>query len=153
MELLRITVGDLLDEVASKFPDNEALIDIPKGKRFSYKEFLKVVNQISKGFLTLGLKKGDHLALWGPNRWEWIITQFAMAKIGVVLISVDTNYQLRELEYLLRQSDSKSLVMTEGLKRSEYLSIIHQLLPEIDDAIPGQLNVSALPELKNLIMI
>jgi len=153
MDLLRITLSDLLDEVASKFPDNEALIDIPKGKRFSYKEFLKVVNQMSKGFLKLGMKKGEHLALWGPNRWEWIITQFAMAKIGVVLISVDTNYQLRELEYLLRQSDSRSLVMTEGLKGSEYLEIIHQLSPEIDDAIPGKLNVSALPELKNLIMI
>ena len=153
MDLLKTTIGDLLDEVASKFPENEAFVDISKEVRFSYVEFLELVNRLAKGFIKLGLKKGDHLALWSPNRWEWIITQFAMAKIGVVLISVDINYQLRELEYLLRQSDSKSLVMAEGLKGSEYVEIIRQLCPETSYSTPGQLNSSTLPELKNLILI
>jgi len=97
MELLRITMGDLLDEVASKFPEKEALTDIPRGMRYSYKEFLAMVNQMAKGFLKLGLKPGEHLALWGPNRWEWIITQFAVAKIGVVLVSVDIKSQIPRL--------------------------------------------------------
>ena len=153
MDPLKITIGELLEGVASRFTENEALVDVSKGVRLTYKEFLHRVNQLAKGFLKLGLKKGDHLALWAPNRWEWIVTQFAATKIGVVLISVDTNYQLQQLEYLLRQSDSKALVMTEGLKGSEYVEIIHQLLPEIGGPSKGPLNTSALPELKHLILI
>ncbi|MEW6375807.1 MAG: AMP-binding protein [Thermodesulfobacteriota bacterium] len=153
MELLRTTLGDLLDEVVSKFPENEAIVDIQKNKRLTYREFLRRVNQLAKGFLKIGHQRGEHLALWGPNRWEWIITQFATAKIGVVLISVDTNYQLQQLEYLLKQSDSRSLVMTEGLKGSEYIEIASKLFPEIKDSIPGHLNDPALPELKNIIRI
>src|SRR4030042_2592072 len=139
-ELLKITLGDLLDEVASKFPENEALIDVPKGKRYSYRELLRVVNQLAKGFLRLGIKKGEHLALWAPNRSEWIITEFAIAKIGGILISIDTNCQPQQLEYFLKQSDSRSLVMTEGLTGSEYIELIQKICPEIKDSRPGQLN-------------
>ncbi len=153
MGLLKKTVGNLLDEAALKFSENEALVDISKGVRYSYREFSDAVNRMSKGLLRLGLKKGEHLALWGPNRWEWIITEFATIKIGVVLISVDTTYQLGQLEYLLKQSDSRSLVMTEGLKRSEYMEIVSKLFPEIQDSIPGHLNSPRLPELKNIILV
>jgi fatty-acyl-CoA synthase len=153
MGLLRITIGDLLDEVACKFPENEALIDIQKGERLTYREFLNRVNQLARGFLKLGLQKGEPLALWAPNLSEWIITEFAVTKIGAVLISVDTNCQLQQLEYLLKQSDSRSLVMTEGLKGSEYIEMIQQLCPEVNDSIPGKLNCPALPELKNLILM
>ncbi len=153
MRLLGITIGNLLDEVASKCPENKALIDFPKGERYSYREFLRMVNQLAKGFLRLGLKKGEHLALWAPNRSEWIMTEFAIAKIGAVLISVDINCQPQQLEYLLKQSDSRSLVMTEGLNGSEYIEMIQKICPEIKDSIPGQLNASTLPELKNLFLI
>jgi fatty-acyl-CoA synthase len=146
-------MGDLLDEVALKFPENEVLIDVPKGKRYSYQELLRMVNQLAKGFLKLGLKQGEHLALWAPNCSEWIITEFAIAKIGAVLISVDTNCQLQQLEYLLKQSDSRSLVMTEGLEGSEYIEMIKQICPEVKDSILGQLNSRVLPELKNLILM
>jgi fatty-acyl-CoA synthase len=148
-----MTVADLFDETALKFSKNEALVDISKGVRYSYREFLDAVNRMSKGLLRLGLKKGEHLALWGPNRWEWIITEFATIKIGVVLISVDTNYQLQQLEYLLKQSDSRSLVMTEGWRGSEYMEIVSKLFPEIQDSIPGHLNSPRLPGLKNIILI
>lgn len=153
MDLLKITMGELLEKVVSQFQENEALVDISRGVRLTYGEFLNCVNQLAKGLLKLGLKKGDHLALWAPNRWEWIVTEFAATKIGVVLISVDTHYQLSQLEYLLRQSDSKALVMTEGLKESEYVEIIRQLLPEIGGVSPKPLNSSTLPELKHLILI
>ena len=153
MQLYGGTVGDLLDEVASKYPSNEFLVDTHRGVRYSYKEFQKVVNQMAKGFLKLGLKQGEHLALWAPNCSEWIITEFATAKIGAVLISVDTNYQVHQLEYLLRQSGSSTLVMAEGLKGSEYIEMIYRLCPEVDDSIPFQLNCRDLPELKNLILI
>jgi len=152
-EILRITVGDLLDEVASRFPGNEVLIDIPESKRYSYRDFLTVVNQMAKGLLKIGLNQGEHIALWAPNLSEWIITEFAIAKVGAVLVSIDTNVQIQQLEYFLRQSDSRFLIMTEGLKGSEYLEMIHQLCPETIHTIPGQLNCPVLPELKNLILI
>ena len=93
------------------------------------------------------------MALWSPNRWEWTITQFALAKIGVVLVSIDINCKIEQLEYFLRQSDSKSLVMAEGMKGSEYIDMILQLCPEVKEAIPGQLTSSAFPELRNIILI
>ena len=133
MDLLKTTIGELLEKVVSRFPKNEAIVDISKGVRLTYKEFLNFVNQLAKGFIKLGIKKGDHLAIWSPNRWEWIVTEFAIAKVGAVLVSVDTNAQRQQLEYLLTQSDSKALIMAEGLKASEYLEIIRQLpdLPEL----------------------
>ncbi len=152
-ELIRVAVGNLLDKVALQFPENEALIDLPKGKRYSYREFLRIVNRLAKGFLRLGLRKGEPLALWAPNRSEWIITEFAIAKIGAILISVDANSQVQQLEYLLKQSDSRSLILTEGLNGSEYIEMIQKICPEVNDSIPGRLNSPALPELKNLILI
>jgi fatty-acyl-CoA synthase len=153
MDLGRKTVGDGLDEVAMKFREKEALVDLSQGKRFSYEDFLAAINQTAKGFLKLGLKQGDHLALWSPNRWEWTITQFALAKIGAVLVSIDINCKIDQLEYFLRQSDSKSLVLAEGMKGSEYIDTIRQLCPEVNDAIPGKLNSKALPELQNIILL
>jgi len=153
MELLRISLGHFLDEVAARRPDNEALVDLHGGKRYSYVQFQHLTNQLAKGLLKLGLKRGAHLALWSPNRFEWIITQFALAKIGVVLASVDTNAQVQQLEYILKQSDSGSLIMTGGLKGSEYIDMIRQLCPKVGDSIPGQLNSPNLPKLKNLILI
>jgi fatty-acyl-CoA synthase len=152
-ELMRVTIGDLLDSVTTRYPENDSIVDITKGVRYSYREFLRIVNQLAKGFLKIGLKKGEHIALWAPNISEWIITEFAVAKIGCVLISVDTNCQLQQLHYLLRQSDSQSLIMSEGLKGYEYLDLMHQLCPEIRDAIPGRLHCQNLPELKNVIVI
>jgi fatty-acyl-CoA synthase len=145
-DLLKITVGDLLDERASQFPGNEVLIDIPQRKRFTYQEFTGQVNQLAKGFTRLGLQKGDHVALWASNSFQWIITQFAIAKIGAVLISVDMNYKLEQLDYLLRQSDSKCLVTVEGIKGSENLEMVRQLSP-------GEAHRSHLPELKHIVLI
>jgi len=152
-ELLRITVGHLLDQTALKYPENQALIDIPRGVRYSYRELLDVVNQMAKGLLKLGVKKGEHIALWAPNISEWVITEFAIGKIGAVLISVDANTQIQQLEYILRQSDSKTLIMATGTKGSEHIEMIHHLCPELKNSIPGKLDSSALPELKNIILI
>jgi fatty-acyl-CoA synthase len=151
--LLRTTIGDLFDEVASRFPDREALIDLPRGRRYSYRELLTIVNRLARGFLKLGIRKGEHLALWMPNLAESIITELAAAKIGVVLMTLDTNAQPEQLEYLLRQSDSRTLVMSEGTAGAEHVEIIRRLCPEADAAVPGQLECHALPELKRLIVI
>ncbi len=153
MNLLRVTMGDLLDDVASKFSQKDALVDLSKGVRLTYGEFLSCVNQLAKGFIKLGLKKRDHLALWAPNRWEWIVTEFAATKIGVVLISVDTLHQREQLEYLLRHSDAKALVMAEGLKGDEYVGTIRKLLSmeEGDSQKPSA--SERFPALEHLILL
>jgi len=151
--LLRTTIGDLFDEVASRFPDREALIDLPGGRRYSYRELLIIVNQLARGFLKLGIRKGEHLALWTPNLSESIITEFAVAKIGAVLMTLDTNAQPQQLGYLLRQSDSQALILSEGTNGTEHIEMIRQLCPEVDASKPEQLDCHALPELRRLIVI
>lgn len=153
MELLRTSAGNLLGEVAAKYPEKEALVDISKKERLSYREFLRRTNQLAKAFLKLGFKKGEHVALWAPNRSEWIITQFALAQIGVILVSIDTNAQAQQLEYILKQSDSTSLILAEGLKASEYIEAIRQLCPEVTGSKPGQLHSPKLPNLQDMILI
>jgi fatty-acyl-CoA synthase len=150
--LLRTTIGDLFDEVAARFPDREALIDLPRGRRYSYQELLIIVNRLARGFLNLGIRKGEHLALWTPNLSESIITELAAAKIGSVLMTLDTNAQSQQLEYLLGQSDSCTLVMSEGTNGSEHIETIRRLCPEMESSAPGQLNCRALPELRRLIV-
>jgi fatty-acyl-CoA synthase len=115
MQLLRITVGDLLDLVTSRFPGNEFLVDLAKGRRYTYSEFRAVVNRLAKALIGLGLEKGEHFALWAHNGHEWIITEFALAKIGVVLVSVDAKAQAENAQYILKQSDSGTLAVAEGL--------------------------------------
>ncbi len=153
MELLRTSVGNLLNEVAARYPEREALVDLVNKKKLSYKQFLSLANQLAKGFLKIGVGRGQHVALWAPNRSEWIITQFALAQIGAILVSIDTNAQPQQLEYILKQSDSTSLVLSEGLKQSEYIQAIRQLCPELTVSLPGQLHSSNLPELKNIILL
>ena len=117
--LSKMTIGDLFDAVASRFPDREALVDLPGGRRYSYRELQRIVNRLAKGFLKLGIAKGEHLAIWMPNRSEYIIAELAAVKIGAVLVSVDTNAQPQQLEYLLGQSDSQTLILAEGLKGAD----------------------------------
>jgi fatty-acyl-CoA synthase len=139
--------------VASRFPDREALIDLPRGRRYSYRKLLTIVNRLAGGFLKLGIRKGEHLALWTPNLAESIVTELAAAKIGVVLMTLDTNAQPEQLEYLLRQSDSRTLVMSEGTAGAGHVEMIRRLCPEAVSSVPGQLESHALPELKRLIVI
>lgn len=151
--LIRTTLGDLFDEVASRFPDREALIDLTRDRRYSYRELSAVVNRLARGFLKLGIQKGEHLALWTPNRSESIITQLAAAKIGAVLMTLDTNAQPQQLGYLLLQSDSRTLILSEGTNGAEHIEMILGLCPEANASAPGQLDCLALPELTRLIVI
>ncbi len=151
--LSRMTIGDLFDAVASRLPDKESLVDIPKKTRYSYRELQRIVNRAAKGFMKLGIAKGEHLAIWTPNRSEYIIAELAAAKIGAILVSIDTNAQPQQLEYLLGQSDSQTLILAEGSNGADYVATIRRLCPEIDRALPGRLDCRALPELRRLILI
>jgi fatty-acyl-CoA synthase len=150
---VRMTIGDLLAETAARFPARDAVVDIPQGKRYSYRDFLRISDQLAKGLLKLGVGRGEHQAIWMPNRSEYLLTEFAALKIGAVLVSVDMNARPEQLEYLLKQSDSPTLIMSGGLRGGEYIEVIRHLCPEIDTAEPGRLSSRALPGLSRIVVL
>ncbi len=152
-ELIKITVGGLIEKNAKEYPDKLCVKFPMTGYERTWKEFDEETARIAKGFLKMGIKKGDHVAIWANNCPEWILTFFATAKIGAVLVTVNTSYKIFELEYLLRQSDSKCLVMIESMKDSNYYNIINELCPTLKDSKPGQLNDPMLPYLKDVVFV
>jgi len=152
-ELMKVTIGDLLDNIADQYPDHEAVVYTDRPFRKTYSQLRDLCNEVAKGFIAMGIKKGDHVAIWATNYPEWILAQFATAKIGAVLVTVNTNYKIFELEYLLRQSDSTTLILIDGFKDSNYVDIINELCPELKNSEPGKLNSEKLPFLKNVIYI
>jgi fatty-acyl-CoA synthase len=151
--MIEMTLGELLEMQTERFPDHEAVVYYHEGIRWTYSQFRDKVNQVAKGMLRMGIRKGDHVAIWATNVPEWLLTQFATAKIGAVMVTVNTNYKAFELEYLLRQSDSTTLILTQGFKDSNYVKHIQKLCPTLKDSKPGELDSSRLPFLKNIIFV
>ncbi|WDF04965.1 AMP-binding protein [Shouchella hunanensis] len=152
-KLMNTTIGKLLETKAREVPNNDALVYVDRGLRLSYNQFNEACRHVAKAFIGLGMKQGDHVAIWASNTPEWVTTQFATGKMGAVLVTVNTNYQARELEYLLKQSDSKTLILMESFKGVSYLDIIYEILPELKTATPGQFQSNTLPYLKNVIVL
>ncbi len=151
-KLWSITVGNLLSKIAEKYPNDTAIKYTDRYFVRTWKEFNEEVEKIAKGFLSIGIRKGDHVAIWATNTPEWILTLFATAKIGAVLVTVNTNYKVFELEYLLRQSDTKALVMSQGFKDADYVKILNDLCPDLKDSKPNEYTNSSLPFLKSVII-
>jgi fatty-acyl-CoA synthase len=152
-ELLNITMGGLLENVAAKYPDVQAVKYIESKFDMTYKEFNAECDEIAKGLFGMGFKKGDHIAIWATNYPEWLVLLFAAAKIGVILVTVNTNYKRAELEYLLKQSDSKGLVVCDGLKDIDCEHTLYELCPELELSQPGALKSTLLPRLKCVISL
>ena len=152
-DLLKITMGDLLDKITDENPENEAVVYTDRPFRKTYREFCDLCNETARGFLAMGIKKGDKVAIWATNEPEWLIAVWATAKIGAILVTVNTNYKIFELEYLLRQSDSTTLILMEEVKGNSYVDTIHKLCPTLETSEPGELSEKGLPFLKNIIYI
>jgi fatty-acyl-CoA synthase len=152
-ELAEITIGDLLDAQAERYADRDGLISPYRNLRLSYAQLRDEVNRVARGLMAIGVKKGDHVAIWAYNYPQWIYTMFATAKIGAILITVNTNYKTFELEYLLRQSDAMTIIMMEGTKDNNYLEHIYSVCPELHECEPGKLQCKKLPYLKNVVFL
>ncbi|MBQ2306991.1 MAG: AMP-binding protein, partial [Clostridia bacterium] len=150
---MEMTLGDLLDRVAAVYPDNPCVACPDKPFRKTYAEFRDECNMIARGLLAIGVRPGSHVAIWASNYPEWIVLMYATAKIGATLVTVNTNYKIFEAEYLLRQSDTDTLVMMEGLKDTNYVQIVNELVPELKDSAPGELVSADLPRLKRVIYL
>ncbi|WP_100398170.1 AMP-binding protein [Bacillus sp. FJAT-44742] len=152
-DILNVTVGELLKNVSKKQPEVEAVVYPDRDLRYTYAQFEEVCRQAAKGFMSLGIEKGDHMAIWGTNKPEWLISQFSTGKMGGVLVTVNTNYRTSELEYLLKQSESSTLILQESFKGSSYVEMLYEIVPELKNAEPGNLKSETLPHLKNVIFL
>ncbi|MDW7651808.1 MAG: AMP-binding protein [Bacillota bacterium] len=147
------TFGQLLDDTAARYPDKDALVNVQRELRYSYAELRDIVNSTAKAFISLGVKKGDNVAIWATNVTEWVFALFGAAKIGAVVVTVNTNYRSHELEYLLKQSDSTTLLLIEEYRGNNYVDIVNDVCPELATSEPGQLSCEKLPVLKNVIFM
>ncbi len=152
-DALHFTMGALLEDIARRFPDNDALVYPDRGLRLSYRQFDALCDRVAKGLLAIGIKKGDHLSIWATNVPEWVVLQFATAKIGAVLVTVNTSYKSAELEYVLNQSDSNTLFLVQGFKDTDYVETVNAVVPELKATPFGQLACEKLPFLKNVIFL
>jgi len=151
--LLGLTIGDMFDQTAARYPDRPALIARQQNVRWSYRQLQEQVNACAKGLMRLGLKKGERIGIWSPNRAEWCVTQFATSKLGLILVNINPAYRLHELEYALNQSGCTALVIAARFKSSNYTEMVATLAPELKDCEPGALKAAKLPALTTVIRL
>lgn len=153
MKMINCTIGEMLDSAARIYPNREAVKYNDRPYRRTWSEFRDECDGVAKGLLAMGISKGDHVAIWATNVPEWLITLFASAKIGAVLVTVNTNYKKYEMQYLLQQSDTKMLVMIDGFKGNDYVATINELCPSLKTSQPGSLSETDFPFLKSVVHV
>jgi fatty-acyl-CoA synthase len=147
------TFPDVLDRICEEFPAQLAFKYVELDYTRTYAEFREDVDKFAAALIKMGVEKGSHVAIWATNVPQWFITFWAATKIGAVLVTVNTAYKIHEAEYLLRQSDTHTLVMIDGYRDSDYVSILKEICPELAACKPGELNSKRLPVLKNIITV
>ena len=151
--LIEATFPEVLDHMVREFPDQYAFRYTTHYYTRTYAQFRDDVDAFARSLIAMGVEKGDHVAIWATNVPQWFITFWATTKIGAVLVTVNTAYKIHEAEYLLRQSDTHTLVMISGYKDSNYVEIMRDLCPELETSQPGALVSKRLPRLKNVITV
>ncbi len=151
--LLGQTVGQLFDRTVSLWPDREALVVRHQNIRWTWRDLKREVDAVAAGLVGLGLQPGERLGIWSPNNAEWVVTQFASAKAGLILVNVNPAYRLPELEYALNKVGCAALITAAQFKTSNYGAMLHEIAPELKDAIPGDLKASRVPDLRLVIRL
>jgi fatty-acyl-CoA synthase len=148
-----LTIGQALRETARRFADRDALVFPELGVRDSWAEFDRTVDRVARGLLALGFRPGDHFAVWATNWPEWVLLQFATARAGVVLVTVNPAYRTGELKYALAHSDVRGLALIDRFKSSDYFAMLREVCPELETSEPGRLDSAAFPRLKWVVRI
>jgi fatty-acyl-CoA synthase len=151
--LLEMTIGAALEKAARLYGRCPALVSRQQNVRWSWEELNARAEALAAGFLQHGLKRDDRVGIWAPNCAEWALTQFAAAKIGLILVTINTAYRQAELEYALHRVGCRALVMARGHRGLDYFAMLEAIAPEITSATPGILAASRVPELKLVVMI
>ena len=151
--LLAMTIGQAFDHTAALYPEGEALVVRHQQQRYNWAQLARAVDLHARALLALGLKAGDRLGVWAPNGAEWFISQFASAKIGVILVNINPAYRLSELEYVLKQSACQWLVCAGAFKTSNYHAMLLELIPELTEQSVGALDCARFNELRGVISL
>ena len=147
------TLPGLLRRNAQLFPQNEGVVSQKHNVRWNWKEFDHRTDEVARGLYSMGIRKGDHIAVWATNVPEWMLIMFGAAKLGAILVTINTNLKHAELNYLLSQSDTKMLVMLDGIKGNDYISHITDIAPALLTSEPDAISCEQLPCLKTVILI
>jgi fatty-acyl-CoA synthase len=151
--LLGMTLGEMVDHIATKYPDNEAVVSVHENIRWTYREFLERVNTVARGLMGLGVDKGDRVAIWAMNHADWIVVQFATSKIGAIMVNINPAYRTYELEYVLKQAEIQTIILQGRFKTSDYVGMFYEACPEAFEAKPGRISCEKFPFLKNAIFM
>jgi fatty-acyl-CoA synthase len=151
--LLGHTIGHALDRAAAAWGDRTALISRAQGVRWTWRELRDRADAFAAGLLALGLRRGDRIGIWSLNRAEWALTQFAAARAGLVLVTINPAYRLSELEFALNKVGCAALATATGFKNSDYIGMVKTLAPELATSVPGKLSAARLPHLRIVIQI
>lgn len=151
--LREITLGTLLDEAVQNWPDNEALVYVDRDFRLTYRQFGELVDTLAKGLMALGIQRGEKVAVWATNVPYWVALQFATAKIGAVLLTVNTSYKPEELRYLLTNSEAENIFIIDGFRDTDYVKIMYDLVPEMRTHERGHMKTEGFPHLKRVMFL
>ncbi len=146
-------IGDVLDRQAERFAERDALVNVETGERYTYAEFRNEVERVARGLMALGIRRGHHVGIWATNYSEWVLTQFATAKIGAVMVNVNPAYRTHELAYVLEQSEANAMILIGRFRNSDYVAMLNEVVPELKDSPPGELRSSRFPYLRHGVFI
>jgi fatty-acyl-CoA synthase len=147
------TIGQVIQEAALHYPENPALIQPEFKLRQNYRDFYASCRETAKGLMAMGVKRGDKISVWTTNIPQWVYLQFSLGIIGGILVTVNTNYQSHELEYILKQSDSTTLFLIDSYRDTSFYNTVRNIIPEVDGCKPGHLVCAKLPLMKNIVYI
>ncbi|MBE9506148.1 MAG: AMP-binding protein, partial [Chloroflexi bacterium] len=148
-----LTIPDFLDHITDRFPGNEALVDVPSGRRWTYAQFRDACRRVAKALMKLDVKRGDRVGIWATNYPEWVLVQFGSAMMGAVLVNINPAYRTHELEHALKNSEASVLLLIERFKSSDYVSMFYDVCPEARDSSPGAIRSERLPKLRSAVLI
>jgi len=150
--LLGSTIPQHFAAIARRFPEQEAVVSLPQQRRLSYRQFAAETDRLARGLLALGYGRGDRIGIWSTNNIEWLLVQMATARIGAVLVNINPAYRSRELAYALQLSEVQGLFVIPHFRSSDYIAMLHELMPSLDKAAPDALNASDFPQLRRIVV-
>ncbi|MBU1229184.1 MAG: AMP-binding protein [Proteobacteria bacterium] len=151
--LREITLGQMLDETVEQWPNRDAVVYADRGLRLSWRQFSDLVDEVAQGLMALGVQRGEKVAVWASNVPHWVVLQFATARIGAVLLTVNTHYRRAELEYLLQQSECENIFLMDGFRDIDYVATLYDLVPELKTSERGRLAAGRFPHLRRVLFL
>lgn len=151
--LIYQTIGDAFDQAVERWGDKQAVVVSHQDIRWTYRELGAAIDAFAAGLLSLDLQRGDRIGIWSPNNIEWLITQFATAKAGLIMVNINPAYRKGELSYTLKKVACKALILASEFKSSDYIGMLRDIAPGIETSGNGPLDLPELPDLRSLIVI